>query len=84
MPTRQQIKLAKELRAKAQANLAALRKDKATVMKEASERERLQMFVSGFDAAVLVFEENFFGGPTKEMVLDWFATARPDLSASKN
>lgn len=78
MPTRQQMKLAKQLREKAQANLADLRSDKAQLMKDATERERLQMFVSGFDAAVLVFEENFFTGPTKDMVLGWFADARPN------
>lgn len=33
----------------------------------------------GFDAAVAVIEEKFFGGPTKNMVLGWLAEERRSL-----
>jgi hypothetical protein len=33
-------------------------------------------FTAGWDAAVQVFTEKYFGGPTRDMVLGWWADAR--------
>lgn len=34
-------------------------------------------FLDGYDTAVRVFESNFYGGPTKDMVRGWFVENRP-------
>lgn len=39
----------------------------------------LLLTLEGFDVAARTFERRFFGGPTRDMVLGWFAEARAGM-----
>ena len=47
---------------------------------ENAERDFEEGYFRGFDAAVAVFNDKFFGGPTKDMVQAWFDQARESAS----